>query len=246
MRATGEKPALEEEDRGAPRGPGSRPNEHHHEVGEGARPGPSAPTDGAPTANPTVQRVQRTWQRWAAGEMDRMREALQAIHAWDMLNPADASVLADAPWLKKIVVDALTLAPGDEREPPLVDAQPIAQDAYPYPATVEFLGPRSPQNAVTFRRLHTLMLRVYVAGIEEQKRQAAHAALCASFPEHQPVTINMKLEARNYTDEGREKRRPGAKGKATGKFSDSHGLCFEIEHEDGTKAWYDLDELRKG
>lgn len=26
-------------------------------------------------------------------------------------------------------------------------------------------------------------------------------------------------------------------------YHNSHGLCFEVQHEDGTKAWYDPAEL---
>ena len=38
-------------------------------------------------------------------------------------------------------------------------------------------------------------------------------------------------------------RRPCAFGQLTGRSSDSHRLCYEVRHADGTKAYYDDDEL---
>lgn len=40
-------------------------------------------------------------------EAQRYREALLKIKEWDVLNPPKTEVLADLPWLKKLVDDAL-------------------------------------------------------------------------------------------------------------------------------------------
>lgn len=37
-------------------------------------------------------------------------------------------------------------------------------------------------------------------------------------------------------------RRPSVSGVIVAK-SDSHGLCFQVRHEDGAAGWYDPDEL---
>ena len=48
--------------------------------------------------------------------------------------------------------------------------------------------------------------------------------------------------ASDYTEEGRRKRRADAEGVVTD-FSDSHGLCYEVKHPGGERAWYDPEEL---
>lgn len=50
------------------------------------------------------------------------------------------------------------------------------------------------------------------------------------------------LTRRDYTESAHARRRAGAIGKVQG-HSDSHGLCYEIKHEDGTVGFYDPDEL---
>lgn len=40
-------------------------------------------------------------------EAKRYRTALQVISQWDVLNPPRPDLLADLPWLKKLVDDAL-------------------------------------------------------------------------------------------------------------------------------------------
>ena len=47
-----------------------------------------------------------------AAELRALRElekVMRQIQAWDCLNPADPALLADLPWLKKIMDDALQL-----------------------------------------------------------------------------------------------------------------------------------------
>lgn len=56
------------------------------------------------------------------------------------------------------------------------------------------------------------------------------------------VRVSAQLDARDYTPIGIQKRRPGATGIIVA-HSDSHGLCFEVDHEDGSSGWYDPDEL---
>ncbi len=52
-----------------------------------------------------------------------------------------------------------------------------------------------------------------------------------------------KIDGRDYTEEGRAKRRPGLSGSIVS-FSDSHGLCFCVRHDDdGSMAFYDPDEI---
>ncbi len=47
-----------------------------------------------------------------------------------------------------------------------------------------------------------------------------------------------------WTEEAKEKRRWGVKGKVI-THHDSHGLCYEVQHEDdGTVGCYDPSELK--
>ena len=64
----------------------------------------------------------------------------------------------------------------------------------------------------------------------------------AKYTHGQRVTSIGHLTARDYTLEGQAKRRPNAKGSIVD-VSDAHGLCWGVEHDDGTIAWYDTDEL---
>ena len=50
------------------------------------------------------------------------------------------------------------------------------------------------------------------------------------------------LQPRDFPPASRIHAKPSAIGVVTDS-SDSHGLCFEVEHEDGTSAWYNPDEL---
>jgi hypothetical protein len=51
-----------------------------------------------------------------------------------------------------------------------------------------------------------------------------------------------KLTDRGYAPQARLRRRPDAWGDIVG-HSDGHGLCYEVRHSDGTRAFYDPDEL---
>jgi hypothetical protein len=46
----------------------------------------------------------------------------------------------------------------------------------------------------------------------------------------------------DWTEVAWSRKRWGVEGKITSKHN-SHGVCFEVEHEDGTKAVYDASEL---
>ncbi len=50
------------------------------------------------------------------------------------------------------------------------------------------------------------------------------------------------LLSQDYTAEARAVRRPGASGVVVG-HSDGHRLCYEVRHEDGSRAYYDPEEL---
>lgn len=49
-------------------------------------------------------------------------------------------------------------------------------------------------------------------------------------------------EARNWEPPAILERRWGVSG-VVGRHSDSHGLCYEVTHDDKTMAWYDAEEL---
>ncbi|MDE1970708.1 MAG: hypothetical protein KGI50_04015 [Patescibacteria group bacterium] len=52
---------------------------------------------------------------------------------------------------------------------------------------------------------------------------------------------NMALQ-REWTDEGWESKKWGIRGEVI-THHDSHGLCYEVRHEDGTRGYYDPSEL---
>ncbi len=57
-------------------------------------------------------------------------------------------------------------------------------------------------------------------------------------------TIEPNLALRDeWTDEGWAKRKWGVRGKIL-THHDSHGLCYDVRHEDGTEGCYDPSELR--
>lgn len=47
---------------------------------------------------------------------------------------------------------------------------------------------------------------------------------------------------RGFTIKGNAKKRFGRSG-LVADYSDSHGLCYEVVHKDGSRAWYDPLEL---
>jgi len=52
------------------------------------------------------------------------------------------------------------------------------------------------------------------------------------------------MDLRNeWTDEGWEKRKWGTQGEILA-HHDSHGLCYDVLHEDGTQGCYDPSELK--
>lgn len=46
----------------------------------------------------------------------------------------------------------------------------------------------------------------------------------------------------DWTEEALANRKWGVGGRVIG-YSDSHGLCYEVEHEDGTVGWYNPSEI---
>jgi hypothetical protein len=46
-----------------------------------------------------------------------------------------------------------------------------------------------------------------------------------------------------YVQAARAARRWGVKGTLK-QYSNSHGLCFQVEHDDGTTGCYEADELK--
>jgi AMMECR1 domain-containing protein len=59
-------------------------------------------------------------------------------------------------------------------------------------------------------------------------------------PEVQVRTLEPKAD--NYTDEGVKKRKWGVNGVIIAHHN-SHGLCYDVRHEDGSIGTYDPNEL---
>ncbi len=55
-------------------------------------------------------------------------------------------------------------------------------------------------------------------------------------------TIKPKVESKDWTPEAKLLRKWGVSGVITD-TSDAHGICYEVEHEDKTTAWYEPREL---
>ena len=51
----------------------------------------------------------------ALAEVERLRDALMRIGQWDCLNPPQPDLLADLPWLRRLVDGALALGDGSEK-----------------------------------------------------------------------------------------------------------------------------------
>jgi hypothetical protein len=56
------------------------------------------------------------------------------------------------------------------------------------------------------------------------------------------VKVAESLSRRDFTPEAVAERVPGARGRIVD-YSDGHGLCYSVQHEDGTSGYYDPDEL---
>ena len=54
--------------------------------------------------------------------------------------------------------------------------------------------------------------------------------------------ICAEVNREEWTERGWERKQWGVEGVVTGEHN-SHGLCYEVTHEDGTKACYDPLEL---
>lgn len=59
-----------------------------------------------------------------------------------------------------------------------------------------------------------------------------------------PVMTTGPNEAlrREWTDAAWKKRKWNTTG-TIASYSDSHGLCYKVKHEDGQEAWYDPSEF---
>lgn len=55
------------------------------------------------------------------------------------------------------------------------------------------------------------------------------------------TTENPEIRA-EFSNEAIAERKWGVQGSII-EHSDSHGLCYKVQHDDGTVAWYDLSEL---
>ena len=62
------------------------------------------------------------------------------------------------------------------------------------------------------------------------------------FQKGDRVRTANKLTGQNYTPEGQKERLPGMTGTII-ELSNSHGLCFEVNHDELGTAWYDPEEL---
>jgi len=56
------------------------------------------------------------------------------------------------------------------------------------------------------------------------------------------ITVRSENTADDWSDEARLHCQWGVSGKIIN-YSNSHGLCYRVQHEDGTTAWYDMGEL---
>jgi len=63
------------------------------------------------------------------------------------------------------------------------------------------------------------------------------------LPDTRVETIKPKVEPKGWDQDARQHCRWGVSGKIVD-HSDSHGLCYQVEHEDGTVAWYEPRELK--
>lgn len=75
----------------------------------------------------------------------------------------------------------------------------------------------------------------------ETKTMTANRQLISTGTPVTTTTENPEIRA-EFTSEAIASRKWGVKGIVIG-HSDSHGLCYQVQHEDDTVAWYDPSEL---
>ncbi|MBN1325878.1 hypothetical protein JW977_02775 [Candidatus Falkowbacteria bacterium] len=56
-------------------------------------------------------------------------------------------------------------------------------------------------------------------------------------------TTRSKTKKKDWTPEAWKSRKWNVEGSITG-YHDSHGLCYEVKHDDGTLGCYDPSELK--
>jgi len=56
------------------------------------------------------------------------------------------------------------------------------------------------------------------------------------------VTVGELTTATDFSPDARRYARLGQRGVITN-YSNSHGLCYQVRHDDGTAAWYEPEEL---
>lgn len=56
-------------------------------------------------------------------------------------------------------------------------------------------------------------------------------------------TVKPEVESKDWDASARKLRKWGAIGHVIGRSNNGHGLCYEVEHEDKTTAWYEPREL---
>ena len=63
---------------------------------------------------------------------------------------------------------------------------------------------------------------------------------------HLPYGTAVMTTERDDSDDWQDNNRPDCRWRTRGriiKHSDSHGLCYEVKHADGSSAWYNPGEL---
>lgn len=55
-------------------------------------------------------------------------------------------------------------------------------------------------------------------------------------------TLSENKNITDWNDDVKYSRKWGVKGTIQ-RLSNSHGLCYEVKHDDGTISWYDSSEL---
>lgn len=81
------------------------------------------------------------------------------------------------------------------------------------------------------------------AHFARERARDTHRVWMERIEKRTAVITAPEITARDYSGEARKARRPGQPGIAVG-HSDSHGLSIEVLHSDGSRAWYDPDELQ--
>lgn len=88
----------------------------------------------------------------------------------------------------------------------------------------------------------TILREAWQAGRLRQTKKPSRRGYNPDDLKGKMVRIASSLSDGEFSDECVEARQPGALGIVT-IYSDSHGLCFKVLHEDETRGWYLASEL---